>query len=73
MHRRVSGTILMVLGSLGCSANLLVVLLLLLAGTPGLGLLVHQCAVDCARQGYHEGSLDKNGHKMNGQVIFIIG
>ena len=50
VQRRVSGTVLMVLGSLGCSANLLVILLILtVSGPSGLGLLVHQCVVDCAR------------------------
>ena len=50
VQRRVSGTVLMVLGSLGCSANLLVILLILTeSGPSGLGLLVHQCVVDCAR------------------------
>ena len=41
---------LMVLGSLGCSANLLVILVVILvSGCSGLGLVVHQCVVDCAR------------------------
>ena len=49
MTRRVSGTVLMVLGSLGCSANLVVVIILVVTGPGGLGLVVHQCLVDCAR------------------------
>ena len=49
MTRKVSGTVLVVLGSLGSSANLLVVVILLLSSPAGLGLVVHQCLVDCAR------------------------
>ena len=49
MTRKVSGTVLLVLGSLGCSTNLLVVLVLLFSSPAGLGLVVHQCLVDCAR------------------------
>ena len=49
MARRVSGTVLMVLGCLGCSANLVVIIILLLASPGGLGLVIHQCLVDCAR------------------------
>ena len=50
VQRKVAGTVLMVLGSLGCSANLLVILVVILvSGCSGLGLVVHQCVVDCAR------------------------
>ena len=54
-NRKMSATILLVLGTLGCSINMFVVLLMMLSKVwrhhdrCGLGLVVHQCIVDCGR------------------------
>ena len=51
-HRKISATILLVLAGLGCLANMLVMIIILAKKRVrrwSLGLIFHQCAVDCAR------------------------
>ena len=51
-HRKISATILLVLAGLGCLANMVVMFIILAKKKVrrwSLGLIFHQCLVDCAR------------------------
>ena len=51
-HRKISATILLVLAGLGCLANMVVMFIILAKKRVrrwSLGLIFHQCVVDCAR------------------------
>ena len=51
-HRKISATILLVLAGLGCLANMVVMMIILAKRTVrrwSLGLIFHQCIVDCSR------------------------
>ena len=51
-HRKISATILLVLAGLGCLANMVVMIIIMIKKRVrrwSLGLIFHQCIVDCSR------------------------